>query len=538
MPAQSHSVASGHFLRSHKRALLIGAAALIAIPVAGLAVLAHYAQPLLRARVIETLSSRFQSRVELEDLSISGLGGLAVLGRGLRIYGQTDPNIHREGVQPLIGVDEFRFRISLTSLLRSPVHVGKVYIRGLELNVPPRQDRGQLPRLEAHGGGIRIVVDEFLAEKAMLVINTSRVDKLPLEFDIRGLVMKNIGADRPLQFQAILVNPKPVGDINSSGEFGPFNAENPRESPVRGEYKFRNADLGTLKGIGGILSSNGRYAGTLGEITVDGETDTPDFRLNISGRPVPLKTTFHAVVDGTSGDTYLQPVQATILGTSLTASGYVIRSAQPKGHRIKLEVTIPSGKIDDLLRLAVRTDPPVMTGTVHLRTQLDIVPGDPDLADRLHLDGNFQVNGAHFSNEHIQSRVDALSLRSQGKPKQATDAIPDNVVSRMGGSFTLRDSVLKLPGLLYEMPGTRVALAGTYSLDGNQFDFHGVARFDARLSQMVGGWKSILLKPVDPFFARNGAGAEVPVKITGTKSDPHFGLDLGHKGGSGEKRAQ
>ena len=46
---------------------------------------------------------------------------------------------------------------------------------------------------------------------------------------------------------------------------------------------------------------------------------------------------------------------------------------------------------------------------------------------------------------------------------------------------------------------------------------------------MTTGWKSILLKPVDPFFSKDGAGTEVPVRITGTESEPHFGLDFGHK---------
>ena len=46
---------------------------------------------------------------------------------------------------------------------------------------------------------------------------------------------------------------------------------------------------------------------------------------------------------------------------------------------------------------------------------------------------------------------------------------------------------------------------------------------------MTTGWNSILLKPVVPFFAKNGAGTEVPFKVTGTKSEPHFGLDFGHK---------
>jgi hypothetical protein len=40
----------------------------------------------------------------------------------------------------------------------------------------------------------------------------------------------------------------------------------------------------------------------------------------------------------------------------------------------------------------------------------------------------------------------------------------------------------------------------------------------------------MMLKPVDPFFKKNGAGAEIPVKISGTKSAPKFGLDLRHKG--------
>ena len=72
-------------------------------------------------------------------------------------------------------------------------------------------------------------------------------------------------------------------------------------------------------------------------------------------------------------------------------------------------------------------------------------------------------------------------------------------------------------------------MTGDYSLDGRKFDFHGTARLDAKLSQMTTGWKSILLKPVDPFFSKDGAGTEVPIKVTGTESEPRFGLDFHHK---------
>jgi hypothetical protein len=40
-----------------------------------------------------------------------------------------------------------------------------------------------------------------------------------------------------------------------------------------------------------------------------------------------------------------------------------VRLKAPGGHRVELDVTIEKGKIDDLLKLAVRTDPPVMTGS-------------------------------------------------------------------------------------------------------------------------------------------------------------------------------
>jgi hypothetical protein len=78
-------------------------------------------------------------------------------------------------------------------------------------------------------------------------------------------------------------------------------------------------------------------------------------------------------------------------------------------------------------------------------------------------------------------------------------------------------------------------MTGGYSLDGRTFHFRGKARLDAKLSQMTTGWKSILLKPVDRFFTKDGAGTEIPVKITGTESAPHFGLDFHHKAQTGEK---
>lgn len=487
------------------------------------------AEPILRARVIETLSNRFDSKVELGSLHVSIADGIEVSGSGLKIFGTTDPNPYEPGVQALIGVQEFRFQTALLSLVRSPMHIDTVYVKGLELNVPPKEDRREMTNMDSRTGKMTIFVDKFVCEDTKLLINTSKPGKPPLEFAIGDLKMKDVGPGQPLQFNATLVNPKPVGDIQSSGLFGPWQQDSPRDTPVQGDYSFRNADLSTIKGIGGTLSSTGQYSGTLGDIAVHGTTDTPDFQIATSGHPVPLHTEFHAIVDGTSGDTYLRPVNATVLHSSFTAEGSIVRMSAPHGHDIELTVMLDHARIEDLLKLGVRTDPPVMTGPVEMKTRLSLVPGDASVADRLKLAGNFHVLRARFTNEKVQSKLDSLSLRSQGKPKQAQEHPEEDVPVDLQGVFTLKDGLLSFSSLHFLIPGTHVDMTGDYSLDGQTFDFSGKARLDAKVSQMTTGWKSILLRPVDPFFSKGGAGTEIPIRITGTESEPHFGLDFGHK---------
>ena len=527
MPAQIESRTFSRRYRSPFTWLAIGSLSILIGLSFALLISLFDAGPILRGRVIQTLSERFQSRVELAGFHISMRHGIQVSGDGLRIYGESDPNKDQPGVQPLFSIANFSFSTSIWNLLGSPMHIHTVLVQGLSINIPPKNNRQQMAHMRRRGKA-KLYVDHFLCDHATLVINTSTAGKLPLVFDIQDLVMDETGPGQPLRFRAKLVNPKPVGLIHSSGLFGPFREDSPRDTAVQGSYSFRDADLSTIKGIGGVLSSVGNYSGTLDHIGVTGTTNTPNFQVTRSGHAVPLVTEFHAFVDGTTGDTYLEQVRARIRHTSLVAKGFVVKEAQPAGHRVKLHVAIDAGHIDDLLILGVRTDPPVMTGNVTLNTNFELPPGEQDLSDRLRLDGGFAIVGGHFSNDKIQDKVGALSLRSQGKPKLAKSDLSDNVLSQVAGKFRLSDGVLTFSQLRFSVPGTRVDMTGRYSLDGNQFDFHGKARMQANLSHMTTGWKALLLKPVDPFFKKDGTGTELPVKISGTKSEPKFGLDFGH----------
>ena len=509
---------------------LAGLLLLIALAVAVVAVpiVIHRAQPIIRARVLQALSERFKSKVDLETLDVTIFRGLEVSGSGLKIYGKTDPNPYAPGVQPLISLEQFHFHTGIRNLFRPTVHVDTVYVKGMVLNIPPKQNRQEFSSMGLHKK-LKVYVATFICEDTQLLINTMKKGKPPLEFAIGHLKMQDIGPGQPMRFDATLVNPKPVGDIHSTGLFGPFDEDDPRDTPVQGDYSFSNADLGTIKGIGGILSSTGKYEGTLSSIQVDGSTDTPDFRIARSGHPMPLHTDFHAIVDGTNGDTQLKPVRAKLLNSSFTARGSVIRVQSPHGHDVELDVMIDQGRIEDFLKLGVRTEPPVMTGPVAMKAKLSLPPGDEDVADRLRLAGNFVVSHANFTSQKIQSKLDSLSLRTQGKLKKAREEGAEDVQANLQGVFALQNGSLSFSSLNFTIPGTRVDLSGTYTLDGKIFDFYGKARFDAKLSQMTTGWKSILLRPADRFFSKNGAGTQIPFKITGTESEPRFGLDFGDK---------
>ena len=132
-------------------------------------------------------------------------------------------------------------------------------------------------------------------------------------------------------FDAALTNPTPRGEIVTHGTFGPWQADDPSQTAVRGEYTFKSANLDTIKGIGGMLSSVGTYTGILERIDVTGETDTPDLSIDIAAQPVPLKTHFHAIVDGTNGDTALERVEARVIETLIVARGAVVRTEDVKG---------------------------------------------------------------------------------------------------------------------------------------------------------------------------------------------------------------
>ncbi len=512
--------------------LLVILAVVVGLLIAGLTAAQyaiHHAEPMLRARVIETLSQRFNSHVELGEFSVSVLHGLNVEGKNLSLRSNLDPSL-----PPQIQVGQFSFHTRLLNVFQSPMHIGLVHLHGLQIMIPPKGQRSAVPKRKKSYPKISLLIDKIVCDTTTLTIMTDKPNKVPLQFQIHALTLTRVGSRKPMHFVAQLINPKPLGNIATTGNFGPWNADEPSDTPVSGSYSFTHADLSTTKGIAGMLSSQGKFSGQLDTITVDGTTDTPDFSIDVSGHKVHLTTQFHAIVNGMNGNTYLQPVNAHFLHTHITATGDVVRAQNQPGHDIHLDVRVNKGRIEDLLRLGVRTDPPVMKGNVQLKTKLYLPPGNQPVNQKLQLSGSFAAQNISFTNKKIQKKMDQLSLRSRGKAADANDMdnetgvqLPgqQDVQAKMNGVFDLADGKLGLPKLVCTVPGAEIRLAGVYTLDGREFDFTGHARMQASVSSIVGGWKGKLLTPLNSVFSKNGAGTEIPIKITGTNANPHLGLN-------------
>jgi len=172
-------------------------------------------------------------------------------------------------------------------------------------------------------------------------------------------------------------------------------------------------------------------------------------------------------------------------------------------------------------RLAMKGDA-FMEGKLNLKTKLEIPPLDGKVIHKLRLDGRFDVTDAHFLKSTVQDQIDSLSRRGQGQPKNQGI---DEVISRMTGSFQLDSSVITFRDLTFGVPGADVQLEGNYDLNADALDFHGALRLKAKVSQTVTGWKHWLLKPVDPFLSKNGAGTYLKIQVVGNSKAPKFGLD-------------
>jgi hypothetical protein len=476
-------------------------------------------QPVARQYALSALREQYHSDVELGDLHISLFPRVKATGENLVLHLQG-----RKDLPPLITIRRFTIEARLIGFFRTPKRIRRVHLEGLQVHIPPHGAAGS-----GDGGGssnktkLPLIFEEVIADGTTLQTLPSDPSKSPLDFDIRELTLHHVGLGQPMTFHAKLTNPKPPGFIHTDGRFGPWRRDDPSQTPVSGNYTFRDADLGIFHGIAGTLASNGQYRGELDRIEVHGQADVANFALTTAHRPMPLHTTFDATVDGTNGDTVLHPVHAVLGDSAFDVSGAIERHALEQHKTISLETKGGGDHIEDFLRLAVSGNP-AMTGGLSFNAHVKIPPGESDVIKRLQLDGSFDMTGIHFTSKDIDQKLANLSNHALGNPKAPDTQV---VSARLAGRFRMKSGGIALPRLAFTLPGAAITLRGTYQVATGAIDMKGEAKLQATVSEMTTGVKHIFLKPFDPLFRRDGVGAVLPIKIGGTRGQPSFKLDIG-----------
>jgi hypothetical protein len=508
-------------------------ASLLLVLVVIQSLLAH-SGPQIRRRVILTLSHRLGSRVELDSLTLSLWRG-RVSGGGLRVFTPASETA-ASGAKPMLEAHSFTFDSSLLGLLRNPMTISSVHVSGLTIVIPPRP-AGFVPE----GGGISserrtaekpdpIRADEIVCDGTEVILLPQSAQAEPRRLMLKSLILRHVEPDQSWPYEAVLLNDAPRGEVRSAGRFGPWVMESPVDSPLSGRFNMTGAALNSIRGLGGELTAQGQFSGTLDNLSLTGTAEAPHFSLSPANRPIALLLKFSGKVDGASGITTLDPIEARI-GESVFRGRGTVLDERGQGHRIAIDAKETGGRLEDFLTLAVHPQPVLMNGAVSSRVRMQVVPGEASVAEKMTLTGSFEATALRFTSASVRDMVNQMSQRAQGDSTAANSTAanfgsPQAPVT-LAGDYRMAGGTISMSGLVLVTPGARLDMAGTVRQADGVLSLQGQARTESSLSGMeTSWWKKLLLLPVDPFFHRKGAGAQVPIQITGKGNELTFGIKM------------
>lgn len=482
--------------------------------------------PFSRERVTQALEKQFAGKATFTAFRTTYLPHPGCVVWGLVIV----PDAQAKDKTPLIIADRLVVMAHYWDVILRPGVVAHLRTEGLRVHIPTGEPFFRKDTAESH------TLAEAIANGSLLEIGRQRGD--PLRFEIHRLAMKSVGLKQRMSYDVAFQNPIPRGEIESRGTFGPWNSNDPGETPVSGRYKFRDADLGRFEGVEGILESEDSFGGTLTHIATHGTVKVPEFKVRRAGRSVPLESEYEAEVNGFNGDVHLKRTENSIVKTKVLANGDITGKPGEKGKTTTLELHSSGGRIQDLLRLFIKEKASPISGTISFRAHATVPPEDRPFEKDLRLSGDFGIEDQRFTKPETRKEIEHLSERSQGqKPKDDDEKEdPAGVVTNLKGHVEVRDGVATLTSITFTIPGGEANGHGTFNLVTHKIDFHGTLKTDAEFTKVAGGgMKSIFLKPFDAIFKRKPKGSEIPVKLTGTYEDPQAGLEI--TGGKKEKKS-
>jgi AsmA-like protein len=443
---------------------------------------------------------------------------------GITLRRKSAPNL-----PPLGSVDRLIVQGRWSDLLMLRPRVALVDITALHVVVPAIGSRANHedfpPGSASDFSGPDTLIDQLKIHNSVLDI--MRANGMRYSYPITELELRNFQKGRANAYAVNLQNARPWGIIQSDGSFGPLNAQNLGQTPVTGKFAFTSVKLSDVGDIRGRLDSSGQFHGSLGAMEAIASSETLDFAVG-RGMPTPVYGEVQCTVNGLTGEVVLKQVAAKSGATIVVASGTVVGS--PKITNI--DVSVAKGRTQDVLRPFVHNGVPI-TGPVWLRAHAYVGPAGngAGFLQRLHVNGAFNVPAERASDEATERSLSDFSQRAQ-KKKVDNDPAQDgttDALSSLKGPAEIRDGIASSPHLTFLIPGAQANLKGTFNFHNESVHLTGNLAIESALSHAVTGFKSALLKPLDPFMKKRNAGAVIPIAITGGSGHYKISQDFSHK---------
>ena len=217
----------------------------------------------LKAQVIALLTEELESEVTIEKLEGRVFPRVAVSGRGRRHPSEgpdrrTAPDHHRDVRNPRVAA---RPDAQTTARRRSAVE-------GIAGQMPPRdgeesrtrrrrRTRRSMRTAKAAAGHHRALE----APDTVITLIPKRAGKQPKVFTVHHLVMDVARHQRNDALHRHADKSRAKGRDRNLRHLRPVERGAPARTPITGKYLFANANLDTIKGLAGILSSTGEFKG-------------------------------------------------------------------------------------------------------------------------------------------------------------------------------------------------------------------------------------------------------------------------------------
>ncbi|MGA8026911.1 MAG: AsmA-like C-terminal region-containing protein [Bryobacteraceae bacterium] len=431
---------------------------------------------------------------------------------------------------PLISIERLVIQANWGNILTFQRRLSGVRAVRMHLTVPPKQPDGKpnpIMPLTHSKSGPSMTLGTIIADGALLDFIPKDPARKPFRLVVDMLRLDGVGNDQPMTYRARLYNPEPPGQIESKGSFGAWNADDPGNTPVSGSYTYKNANLAAFKAISGTLSSTGRFKGTLDDIEVEGSAEILNFHLSDTSHTTKLTTQFHAAVNATDGNVFLENVVGQLGQTAIAVQGGIASDKGENGKTVSLDIPSVNGRIENLLDLFISAKRPPMTGDVNLRAHATIPPGGQPFLKRLRMQGDFGIGAGKFTDKDTQDSISHLSESAKKESKAQRKEDPETVLSDLKGHASINNGIATLSNVSFTVPGATASLHGTYNLINYNVDLHGTVVTTGDPADATSGFKSFLVKAITPFFKRKGHAKVVPFKITGPYQNTVIALDIG-----------